>query len=186
MVYSGDVDYCRMACEKLRTAILDSKAEYSSVLEAIEKTLVKLYKGPIAAHPGPEKPSISLLIALRFAGEPFVSLIKTTETAVVGARGSEFIGAGAELARYVASKIYDFSCSTEEAALIAAYILHEVKRNVRGCGGISTIIALEPRSMGAALSNVVEKIEKRFKRNFVPEDFSDVHPLLDRLISSGP
>jgi 20S proteasome alpha/beta subunit len=184
LVYSGDVDYAQMLCEKLRTATLNSKPEYPVITDVIEKTVTKFFKGPVAAHPTPNELTVSLLIALRLANEPDVSLIKTSGTAVTIGHSCEFIGAGAELARYVMSNFYDPAYTTEEGALLAAYVLHEVKENIRGCGGLSTIVAVEPNSFGATRVKDIKKLERKFTNSFSPNDFKEFHPLLDRIISS--
>lgn len=185
-VLSGDVDYAEMACQKMKPRILDAEPEFSAIFDVIETTIHEIYGGSIAAHPGPNKPSFSLLIAIRLADESSVHLIRTADTAVVTSFQSEFIGIGAELARYIESKYSSPERSTEDGALLAAYILYEVKQNIQGCGGLSTIFAIEPNYMRGAVCKKTEELERKFSRHFCPEDYESFHPFLESVISSDP
>jgi hypothetical protein len=141
-----------------------------SILDVIEGTIREVYEGPLAAFPGPDKPNFSLLIGVRLRGDDFVHFIKTSDTAVRRGDSFESIGIGAELARYIGTKLFRGGMSVDEGALLAAYVLHEVKNNVVGCGGSSLILALEPNGMKLVSSEKLSKLENWFGSTRMPSD----------------
>jgi len=170
-VFAGYVEYALMACDKILPRVLDHPMpEISSFVEVIEKAIQEVYEGPIVSFPGTEKPSFSLLIAIRISGEDFVHLIKTYDTAVRRADSFESIGIGAELARYIGSKLFKGGLPAEEGALLAAYILHEAKNNVIGCGGSSIVLALEPNGLKMASPENLGKLEQWFGTTRMPSN----------------
>lgn len=169
-VFAGSVEFALMACDKIFPRVRDAKPEFSSIIGVIEKTIQDVYEGPIAAIPGPDKPNFSLLIGLRLPGDDFVRLIKTSDTAVRRGDAFESIGIGEGLARYVGSKLFKGGMPVEEGAMLAAYVLHEVKNNVVGCGGPSLILALEPNGIKLASSEKLAKLESWFGTARMPSD----------------
>jgi hypothetical protein len=185
-VFAGTVEYALMACDKIFPRVLDAKPGISSIIEVIERTIREVYEGPVAAFPGPDKPSFSLLIGVTWPGEDLVHFIKTSDTAVRLADSFESIGIGAELARYIGSKLFRGGLPAEEGAALAAYVLHEVKNNVVGCGGDSLIIALEPNGIKMPSSEKLDALEDWFGTTRMPSDalLSDIlkkfGPILER------
>jgi 20S proteasome alpha/beta subunit len=142
MVGAGFWDYVKMAYEDLQTALLDRPPE-ENASQTIKSVVTGIYANQIAAHPGAgvnEKPSISLLTAIIEKDAEFPFVIKSVDTAVHSANSFDAIGAGADLARYIGSKLYKRGLSDDQGAALAAYILEEAKQNIEGCGGFSQII----------------------------------------------
>lgn len=169
-VFAGTVEFALMACDKIYPRVLDARPELSSIKDVIEETIREVYEGPIAAFPGPDKPNFSLLIGVRLPDDDFVHFIKTSDTAVRRADAFESIGIGAELARYIGSKLFTGGLPVEEGAILAAYVLHEVKNNVAQCGGPSLILALQPNSIKVASSEKLAKLENWFGTTRMPFD----------------
>jgi len=189
-VFAGSVEFALMACDKIFPRVRDARPEISSIVGAIEETIRKIYEGPIAAFPGPDKPNFSLLIGVSLPGEEFVHFIKTSDTAVRLADSFESIGIGAELARYIGSKLFRNGLPAEEGAALAAYVLHEVKNNVVGCGGHSLILALEPNGIKMASSENLARLENWFGTTHMPSDaffaktLKKFGPILESAVSS--
>jgi hypothetical protein len=111
-------------------------------------------------------------MGVRLPDDDFVHFIKTSDTAVRRADSFEAIGIGAELARYIGSKLFRSGMPAEEGAILAAYMLHEVKSNIVGCGGASLILALEPNGIKLASSEKLAKLEGSFGSTRMPSDAS--------------
>jgi hypothetical protein len=190
-VFAGTVEFALMACDKIFPRVLHhTTLEMPSILDVIEGTIREVYEGPVAAFPGPDKPNFSLLIGVRLPGDDFVHFIKTSDTAVRRADSFESIGAGEELARYLGSKLFRGGMPVEEGAVLAAYVLHEVKNNVVGCGGSSLILALQPNGMKLVSSEKLSKLENWFGSTRMPSDalpskiLKEFGPILGSVISS--
>ena len=191
-VFAGTVEFAIMACDKVFSRLLDvTTPEVPSILNIIEGTICEVYEGPVAAFPGPDKPNFSLLLGIRLFDDDFVHFIKTSDTAVRRADAFESIGIGAELARYIGSKLFHGGMSLDEGAVLAAYVLHEVKNNVSGCGGSSLILALEPNGLRVASSEKLAKLEDWFGTNRMPSDalpskiLKEFGPILESTVSGA-
>ncbi len=105
-------------------------------------------------------------------------------------RKFESVGSGAELARYIGSKLFRGGMPAEEGALLAAYILHEAKHNVVGCGGASLVLGLEPNGIKMVRSEKLDTLEKGFGTTRMPADLlptkmlKDIGPILESAVSS--
>ncbi|PYT98289.1 MAG: hypothetical protein DMG38_16155 [Acidobacteria bacterium] len=66
-------------------------------------------------------------------------------------------------------------------AALAAYVLHEVKNNVVGCGGHSLILALEPNGIEMASSEKLAGLENWLGTQRMPSD-----ALLSKILKFGP
>lgn len=191
-VFAGTVEFALMACDKIFPRLLHSTPELPLVLDVIEGTIREVYEGPVAAFPGPDKPNFSLLIGLRLRDHDFVNFIKTSDTAVRRADSFESIGIGEELARYLGSKLFRGGMPVEEGAVLAAYVLHEVKNNVVGCGGSSLILALEPNGMKLAPPEKLSKLENWFGSTRMPSDalpskiLKEFGSILESAVSNEP
>lgn len=191
-VFAGTVEFALMACDKIFPRVLDAKPELSSIIDVIEGTIGEVYEGPVAAFPGSDKPSFSLLIGVRLLDDDSVHLIKTSETAVRRGDSFESIGIGAELARYIGSKLFSGGMPVDEGAVLAAYVLHEVKNNVVGCGGHSLILALEPSGITVASTEKLAKLENWFGTARMPSDalapkvLKEFGSILERAVSTLP
>jgi hypothetical protein len=188
-VFAGSVEYALMACDKILPRVLDSRPEISSIVDAIEKTIQEIYAGPIASLSDAREGAFSLLIAIRILSEDFVHLIKASDTAVRRGDAFESVGSGNELARYIGSKLFRGGMPAEEGALLAAYILHEAKHNVVGCGGSSLILGLEPSGIKMVSSEKLDTLEKCFDTTRMPADslpikmLKDLGPILEGAVS---
>lgn len=169
-VFAGTVEFALMACDRIFPRVRDARPEIYAIISVIERIIREVYEGPISAYPGPDKPTFSLLIGLWLPNDDFVRFIKTSDTAVRRGDAFESIGIGAELARYIGSKLFRGGMPAEEGATLAAYVLHEVKNNVVGCGGHSLIIALGPKGIKVVSSEKLAKLENWFGTTRMPSD----------------
>ena len=191
-IFAGAVEFALMACDKIFPRLLHATREMPSILDVIERTIREVYEGPVAAFPGPDKPSFSLLIGVRLPDDDLVHFIKTSDTAVRRADSFEAIGIGAELARYLGSKLFRGGMPVQEGAVLAAYVLHEVKNNVVGCGGSSLILSLEPNGMKLVSPEKLSKLENWFGSTRMPSDalpskiLKEFGPILESAISNEP
>jgi len=108
------------------------------VLEAIDNVLDKVHQKYI--DPDPRCQGLSLIIALKYGDK--LDLISTQGRTPKPESGSVCIGMGADLATYLADRLYDPWASLADTTKIATIILKEIKNAVRSCGLGSEITIL--------------------------------------------
>ncbi len=103
---------------------------------------------PFAILPEHERPLCELIIGAAVNGAP--QLLTTDKTTI---RQCQFtaVGMGAPYATLLLSRLWRRGLSLEASTLLAAYVLHEVKQSVSGCGKDSHIVVIRT-SENAALT----------------------------------
>jgi len=111
------------------------------VYVALETILGSFYEKHVYRVPGGDANELALMVAVATPREPPV-LYRTSGTSVSVCDSYHYIGAGAEMAAYLTSKMWRDAVPYAAAQYLAAYIPWEVKNHVIYCGGDSVIYSL--------------------------------------------
>jgi hypothetical protein len=174
---AGHWNYIRMAIQKIGALWLKigtTDLGPSDCVALVEAAVLEIYEKHIPLFPGEPKPGFSLIVGLR-SKDGAVSLITSSETAVIVNHTFEIVGVGETFGKYIADLLNRLSgpdgrklwfpndFSVREAAIWAAYIFWISKRYTPGCGGPTRIEALMCSGERFTLWPV-EPLEERFEK----------------------
>ena len=118
--------------------------EFEKQVAAAARKFHREYVIPFAAFP--ERPNVSLLIGY-YHGQS-ARLWSTSENLLTESRSYAAIGAGAMYANILLSRLFLplWPMDTKVAALLADYVVNEVKEHIDGCGKDTDIACIGPYS----------------------------------------
>jgi len=139
---SGWLDFVKMTVDKIKHRALGVSHGYE-IEEIVEQTIMEVHRKHIRYYPAEPKPFFNLLVGIRDGDN--LNLLLTAGTAVTRAPQYACIGIGDTLANYLSRGLMPQQESSETAALLAVQILDQVKKNVPGCGGMFSEVAILPK-----------------------------------------
>ncbi|MCI0626779.1 MAG: hypothetical protein L0387_34890 [Acidobacteria bacterium] len=188
-VFSGGRDFSRMGIGTLVRAFIQAEQKGVDPLFLVEEECRRIYETyfPLPASPYETPFELSLLMSYKPSGKP-ASLWKITGPVLSPVEEYECIGAGAYLARSIASSFCTPHRGAKKGAVLAAYVLSQTKKHVDGCGGNSQIIIITDKAdsyeyLGGPEIELMERAYAGFmsaSRNFLI-DFADISIDKDQL-----
>ena len=157
-VYAGDVDFSKMCIERIARKLADvlNPSSASITLPAAAADLLK--EEAITIYNQYRKfCQLQLLIALQ--GKVSVYLYKLSGLSVSPILSYECIGAGASIARSVASVLYESSMQVKETSFVATYALGQAKKHSYGVGGQSQVVMIYRRGSRAPDYDLMTELE---------------------------
>ncbi len=152
---AGDDALIRMAADHLLQRELDDDDDLSELQEKSERMVNRLSKKYIFCHGerDTQRPQLQLLVAARMSGGAQL-LLSGSENRLARSDGCEFVGTGRELARSVASWLYEPTLPVGVVSRLAIQVLQWTAEHVPGCGRAGQILCLS----GAAQPAVAQHI----------------------------
>jgi 20S proteasome alpha/beta subunit len=139
---AGSTDYILMTADKLRDELKAARPVNATDARQIVETVVK---GVHAEHifnfynaSDPYRPQMSLIVAIRCSGGE-LALIKTTDSATRLGKDFEFTGTGQPIFEYWCRYFYRDRLTMEGMAMLALFMMKEVKKVHPSCGGASHV-----------------------------------------------
>ena len=140
---TGDASLVRMAADHLLERELDDDDGLDEVWKKSERVANRLAKKYIFCHGerDTEKPRLQLLVAVR-AREGSRLLLRSEANRLAKSDGCEFVGVGQELARSVASWLYEPPLTVSVVSQLAAHIIHWTAEHAPACGRALQVLSL--------------------------------------------
>ncbi|MGB6430946.1 MAG: hypothetical protein WBF06_10175 [Candidatus Acidiferrales bacterium] len=140
---SGTSDYISTAIDKAGED-LHKIDNFTDIRYELEERLLAFFNkhiAPWAYFPESERPSVELLIGVscRKGGHGLFHYSGTAFHSV----GEKAIGSGVLLANGLISQLFSVADSVTQATKLAVYILSKSKKQVDGCGGFTSLMALK-------------------------------------------
>ena len=113
--------------------------------ETIEKTILEVHRNHIRFYPNVPRPYFSLIAAIRDETGNLI-LLTTNGTSINKVYEHQIcVGTGQILGNYLIRTLSNSPLTLNETSALAAYVLHEVKKNTRDCGQSSEILLVPKR-----------------------------------------
>jgi 20S proteasome alpha/beta subunit len=142
---AGTTDYILMAVEKLRDQLKCARPQnISDARDMIENLVHELYSRHIFSFyeaSDPYRPQIHLIVGMRCMDEN-LALIRTNDSAAILSQNFEVTGTGSPIFDYWCRYFYRDRLTMEGMALLALFMLKEVKKVHPSCGGTSHVFYL--------------------------------------------
>ena len=139
---AGSTDYILMTADKLRDELKETRpANSSDARRIVEKVVRDVYAEHIFSFydaSDPYRPQMFLITAIRCSGGD-LALIKTTDSATRLGKDFEFTGTGQPIFEYWCRYFYRDRLTMEGMAMLALFMLKEVKKVHPSCGGASHV-----------------------------------------------
>jgi len=136
---------------------------YDNKIDALENAAIEFYQKYWPIYPADIRPDAHLLVGLwtpekrellRIAG-PIVNKVDTYES----------IGFGRDMSKYLIDKLYLPTMSIRDTAIVANYVLDNVKEHVQYCGGDTTLASLNDKGQTQIVWDAeIEWGKKRFRK----------------------
>ncbi|HEY0875587.1 MAG TPA: hypothetical protein VGD94_19070 [Vicinamibacterales bacterium] len=131
---AGDYDFGKAAIQYMGPVFGEPEApSLENMRSALSDAVTDVYTNHIYPNKLNQR-DIYLMAAMWRQGEG-VSLIKTSETALIHVERYEAIGTGGELAEYILKRMYADDMRLDQAVALAIHVLREVKERGQGVGG---------------------------------------------------
>ena len=142
---AGTTDYIMMAAEKLRDEMKCAQPQNASdARDRVEELVHGIYTRHIFSFyevSDPYRPQIQLIVAMRCA-DGNLALVRTNDSAAILSEKFEVSGTGSPIFDYWLRYFYREKLSMEGMAMLALFMLKEVKKVHPACGGTSHIFYL--------------------------------------------
>lgn len=138
-------------------------SSFDDKMQALEDAAIEFYQKYWPIYPADIRPDAHILVGLwtpekrellRIAG-PIVNKVDTYDS----------IGFGRDMSKYLLDKLYRPEMSTRETAVVANYVLDQIKEHVQYCGGDTSLVALNAKGYTQnAWQPQLEWSKKRFRK----------------------
>ena len=147
---SGDPALIRMAADQLLERTLEGDEDLSDLCEECERLVNRLSKKYIFCYGerDAERPQLQLLVGARMREDGSRLLLRSDANRIAKSDGIELVGHGSELARSVASWLYEPGLTVSVLARLVPHIVQWTAEHVPGCGRSTQLLCLS----GAAQS----------------------------------
>lgn len=141
IVGAGDAVFCDMISAELWKEITLAEGNIDSILAALKEKLIKIHAKYHKFSEDAVQYEVDALIALSVP-DHHPRLFHAQGPAVAEVDDYRCIGYGLELGNYILARMWDFGRTIDQATVVAAYLLQQVKTYVRFCGGKSHIVTM--------------------------------------------
>lgn len=139
--FCGDVDFQKQCIPHLVNALAEAQKNTENPLIALQMEALELHQTYWETFSDPnDKLIVHLLVSLLLNGKR--RLFKILGPKVTPVDSQEFIGAGCYLARALSGTYWTAGSAIHRTAIVAAFMLADVKKYVDGCGMESQIVCL--------------------------------------------
>jgi hypothetical protein len=159
---AGEADFIDKLIDTLWKKI-GPAVTHTEKIEAMEDAAIEFYKKYWSIYPIDQRPEVHLLVALRT--EEKMELLKVIGPIVNRIESYESIGYGIALSKYLIDRLYQKSMSVNDTAIVANYMLDQVKEHVQYCGGESHIMRIDPKGYtDMILASSIQWGQERFAK----------------------
>jgi hypothetical protein len=159
---AGESHFVDKLTEKLWEAI-DQAKSYSSRVEALEDATLAFHQKYWPIYPPDRRPDAEIIVSLWTRENS--GLFKVTGPVITEISTYESIGFGVSMSKYISDRLYRSSMPMRDAAIIAIYMIEEVKEHVQWCGGKTQVLTIDIHGHTNFLINFdVEWGRRRFRQ----------------------
>jgi 20S proteasome alpha/beta subunit len=179
---SGEAGYLDAVAEELETAFLKSppanmKRRLNGAFKSFyEEHIMKLYQYSKFNQPS-YSPDIDVILGVDLRSSRF--LLANHRTALRTCSDYVAVGAGHEHARMLLSRIYSPAIDVTRAALLAAYVIYEVKEFISGCGKNTEVFMLSQGGCSEFGPYQYQQLDRIFEEYSLVQTFL-LHHILGR------
>jgi hypothetical protein len=166
LVGTGDAIFCDMIEGELWQTIHDSPCDSDEIVANLKPKLIDIHQRYHMLSTDKVDYEVDMLIGLHVKDEVPPRLLHALGPSISDVFDFRCIGYGAELGNYIATRIAPSIGTLEEATVLMIYLLQQVKKYVRFCGGDSYIVTISADGKMDKVRGYIETDVTKFLEQF--------------------